>query len=490
MTIKADDLQPPLLRAMLKYKQEKVYPLHTPGHKGGRGLAGVFSKLWGELDLLAEVSLMSELDDLNYPTGCLLASMRMAAETYGADETLYAVNGTTIALQAMILGTLSAREKILIPRNAHRSVLSAVILGKLEPVYLEVEWSNDFSISMQVSLKTIERAFAEHKNIKAVLLTSPSYYGVLADVQSIADYVHKKNAFLLVDEAHGAHLGFCPQLPASALSLGADAVCQSTHKSLAAFSQCSVLHLKYRENFPVEKIRLMMRLLTTTSPNYFLLTSLEMAIWQMKISGEFLMTEAHNLAKYLRTEIEKIPHLKLLDKKDVQTFGGVDLDITKVTINVAGANYNGQEAGEFLRARKFAVELVDAQNILLLLTFADKKESLTELITCLQELAASKMALAKPKNIKMLKMPPIKNKMLMQSAVFADNLSVELSQAVGLVAAETVAFYPPGIPAILPGEIITEELVIYCQAMRKLGIAVHCSDRTLQTIKIVRGTIE
>lgn len=489
MSNSAQELQPPLLRALLKYKQENIYPFHTPGHKGGRGTPDFLKNIWGEFDLGAEVSLMDELDDIHYPTDCLRDSMRMAAETYGADETLYAVNGTTMALQAMILGTLSAGEKILIPRNAHRSVLSAVVLGKLEVVYLDIEWNDDFAISMQVTLRTIEQAFNKHKNIKAVLLTSPNYYGVLADVRAIADYVHNQHAFLLVDEAHGAHLGFCKNLPASALSLGADAVCQSTHKSLSAWSQCSVLHLRYQKNFPVEKIRLLMSLLTTTSPNYFLLVSLEMAIWQMKISGTSLIEKAYQNAKYLRSEIKKIPRLKLLSTEDVTAFGGLDLDITKITINVSGANYNGQEAGDFLRARKFAVELVDAQNILLLLTFADSKIALENVSCCLQELASSKIN-SPTNNIKILKLPPIKNKMLMQEALFADNICVGLAEAVGFVAAETVAFYPPGIPVILPGEIITEELVFYCQKMCALGIAVHSSDKTLQTIKIVRGSME
>lgn len=489
MISESPSLQPPLLKALLEYKAEKVYPLHTPGHKGGRGTLELFKKLCGELDLTAEVSLMSELDDIHYPTGCLKDSMSMAAETYGADETLYAVNGTTLAIQAMILGTLSAGETILIPRNAHRSVISAIVLGKLDVVYLDVEWNRDFAISMQVTLKTIEQAFRKHKNIKAVLLTSPNYYGVLADIQAIADYVHKENAFLLVDEAHGAHLGFCEELPSSAMCLGADAVCQSTHKSLSAWSQCSLLHLKYRENFPVEKIRLVMSLLTTTSPNYLLLASLESAVWQMKISGASLMKEAYLLAKYFRTEIEKIPCLRLLDQEDISNFGGADLDITKVTINVAGANYTGPEAGEFLRARKFAVELVDTQNILLLLTFADGKAELQSLLNCLQELASNKIEALTTK-LKILNLPPTKNKMLMQEAFFADSIYIELSKSIGLVAAETVAFYPPGIPAIMPGEIITRDFVEYCQVMRDMGITVHSSDTTLHTIKIVRGIME
>ena len=207
-----DKISMPLIEAMLQYKSEDVYPLHTPGHKGGRGMQRLLRQELGA-SVQMDVSLMSELDDIHEPETYIKEAQELAAQTYGSDVCFWAVNGTSQAIHAMLLTALNPGEKLLLPRNAHRSVAGGLVLGGIEAVYLQPEYQPEFGIQMQVTVQQIEAALAQDSKIKAVLLTSPNYYGVAADVQAIADCCHAHNAVLLVDEAHGPHLGFSELLP-------------------------------------------------------------------------------------------------------------------------------------------------------------------------------------------------------------------------------------------------------------------------------------
>ena len=242
MSLDKQGVAMPLVEAMLKYKNEDVYPMHTPGHKGGRGMEALLHQEMGA-SVRMDVSLMSELDDIHEPESYIKEAQELAARTYGSDACFWCVNGTSQAIHAMLMTALNPGEKLLLPRNAHRSVAGGLILGGIEAVYLQPEYSEEFGLMLQVAPAAIEAALAADSSIKAVLLTSPNYYGVAADVQAIADICHTHGAVLLVDEAHGPHLGFSEALPPSALQGGADACAQSTHKILGAMTQCSMLQV-------------------------------------------------------------------------------------------------------------------------------------------------------------------------------------------------------------------------------------------------------
>ena len=473
----------PLVEAMLKYKNEDVYPMHTPGHKGGRGMEALLRQEMGE-SVAMDVSLMSELDDIHEPESYIKRGQGLAAHTYGSDACFWCVNGTSQAIHAMLMTSLNPGEKLLLPRNAHRSVAGGLILGGIEAVYLQPEYSKEFGLMLQVTSAAIEAALAADSSIKAVLLTSPNYYGIAADVQAISEICHAYGAVLLVDEAHGPHLGFSEALPPSALQGGADACAQSTHKILGAMTQCSMLQVQ-GARLDLQRAADVMSILTTTSPNYLLMASLDAARAQVQAHGAEMAEAAVGAAGKLRAVCRAHAGLKVLEEADC---GGLRLDSTKVTVNFASWGYTGVEVGEALRRARVAVELVDAQNVLFLVTYADVTSdydaALARIDAVLGELERHKREPLVAQTIGAV--PVTSSAMKLRDVFYAPKRAVSLEAAVGCVCGEQVSFYPPGIPVLLPGEVITREIVEYCKAMKALGLPVSGpADSSLDSIRVV-----
>lgn len=478
-----DKISMPLIEAMLQYKSEDVYPLHTPGHKGGRGMQRLLRQELGA-SVQMDVSLMSELDDIHEPETYIKEAQELAAQTYGSDACFWAVNGTSQAIHAMLLTALNPGEKLLLPRNAHRSVAGGLVLGGIEAVYLQPEYQPEFGIQIQVTVQQIEAALAQDGKIKAVLLTSPNYYGVAADVREIADCCHAHNAVLLVDEAHGPHLGFSELLPPSALQCGADACAQSTHKILGAMTQCSMLHVQ-GARLDLQRAADVMSLLTTTSPNYLLMASLDAARAQVQVYGKEMAAAAVQATAKLRSLCAAYSGLRVMETADC---GGLQLDTTKVTVNFAAWGYTGVEVGELFREARVAVELVDAYNVLFLVTYADVTtdydEALARIAAVLDKMQAQKRA---PLQLAAAaKVPQTQAVLPLRDVFYRAKKAVPLAQATGKICGEQVSFYPPGIPVLLPGELVTEEIIAYCRAQKELGLPVSGpADSSLQTIRII-----
>ena len=473
----------PLAEAMLRYKAEDVYPLHTPGHKGGRGMERLLRQELGA-SVQMDVSLMSELDDIHEPTGCIKEAQELAAKAYGSDACFFAVNGTSQAIHAMLLAALNPGEKLLVPRNAHRSVAGGLVLGGIEASYMQPKFDADFGLMTQVTPEAVREALDADKEIRAVLLTSPNYYGIAADVRAIAALCHERGVVLLVDEAHGPHLGFSELLPPSALACGADACAQSTHKILGALTQCSLLHVQ-GERLDLQRAADVMSVLTTTSPNYLLMASLDAARAQVQAYGRQMAEAAVTAAAKLRKVCGAHKGLRVLEEGDCH---GLRLDTTKVTVNFAAWGYTGVEVGEALRRARIAVELVDACNVLFLVTYADNTtdydEMLVRLDAVLCELERQKR---KPKTLLAAVDVPVTQSVLpLREVFYRQKRSVPFAQAVGKVCGEQVSFYPPGIPVLLPGELVTQEIVAYCQAQKALGLPVSGpADSSLTTLRII-----
>ena len=471
---------PPIVAAMKKYSADGVLPFHTPGHKQGRGAHELLRELLTAEGLKQEVSLMEELDDLHEPHSCIKAAQILAAELWHADECLFMMNGTTSAVQAMIFGTLKAGDLIMIPRNAHRSVISGLILSGALPIFLPVEFDEEFNLPLNVSVTTIEQAIKKFPQARAVLLVSPNYYGVAADLEKISKLVHAAGMILLIDEAHGAHLQFCAELPPSAMDAGADLSAQSTHKILGSLTQSSMLMIK-KNLVDVERVKRAASLLQTTSPNQLLLASLDIARFQMELDGREKISRAVALSEKLRAGIKKIHGLKTFDA--VKNFS---LDATKVTVNVQNLGLTGAEAEEILRHDlKVQCELSDAANLLFLITFADSEEIISKLIDALAKIkrlrdykikSFSRVGLSK--EISLATLSP-------RETFYSSVEVVSLEKSIGRICAEEITFYPPGIPLLMPGEKITAQVVEIIRR-EKFSRVIGAADKTLETIKVVR----
>jgi arginine decarboxylase len=475
----------PLLAAMKKYRLDHVYPLHTPGHKGGRGADPDLRSLMGTKALEADVSLMEELDDIHHPEGCILDAERMAAALYGSDRCFLGVNGTTGLIHGMLLGSLLPGDKILVPRNSHRSVLGGLILAGLRPVYLMPDWDPEWRLLLQVTPEQVATALDADPDIRAVFLTTPNYFGLAADTEAIARVAHQHGALLLVDEAHGPHLGFSDRLPESAMECGADAAAQSTHKITGAMTQCSLLQVSYRRIRP-ESMEKAMSLVTTTSPNYLLMGSLDAARAQLAERGHEMAEESLHAAQILRNELKKIPQLPVLSDQLIGKGGVKAVDGGKVTILTGPLGLTGPEAADALRAEGIAVELVDEDHVLFLVTYADDREAFVRVAERIRQVLERNR---RPERVLVPSEPyrtlP-RQRMAPREAFFAPHHPVPFEEAEGRVCGESISFYPPGIPLIMPGEEIDGALLHFCRRMQERGLKVSGPrDVSLQQIEVI-----
>lgn len=470
-------LTAPLATAMQNYSDADVLPFHTPGHKQGSGAHLLLKNLITPEGLRQEVSLMEELDDLHSPHSCIRDAEQLAAELWGADDCLFIINGTSCAIHAMILAALRPNDLVFVPRNSHRSVIAGLILSGAIPIFLPVDFSNDLQIPLNLTADTLARAIKKFPQARALILTSPNYYGVAADLPKIAELLRAAGMLLLVDEAHGAHLKFCDQLPTSALDAGANLVAQSTHKILGSLTQTSMLMIK---NFDAQKVRRAASLLQSTSPNYLLLASLDIARFQIA-QNPTKIAEALQLAQNLRAELNSINGLKSFDA--VPNF---QLDLTKITVNVENLGLTGFQAENILRHKfKIQCELSDAANLLFLVTYADSCATTSKLLDALKNFSNSKKIfsitkrlIAAPAEISKLEISP-------REIFFAQTQSVPLAKAVGKICAEEVTFYPPGIPILVPGELVTPQILDFINNELQLGgRIVGAADKNLATLKI------
>ena len=471
-------LKAPTAEAMQKYSTDGALAFHTPGHKQGLGAHKLLKNLITDEGLRQEVSLMEELDDLHSPRTCIKDAENLAAELWGADDCLFIINGTTCAIQTIILATLKAGDLVFVPRNSHRSVMAGLILSGAIPIFLPVEFSADLQIPLNISVETLKLAIKKFPQARALILTSPNYYGVAADTKKIAEILHSAGMLLLVDEAHGAHLKFCEELPSSAIDAGANLVAQSTHKILGSMTQTSMLMVK---NFDVQKVRRAASLLQSTSPNYLLLASLDIARLQMQESPEKI-SQAVQLSKYLRAEINSINGLKTFDA--VPNF---ELDLTKITVNVESLGLTGIDAEKILRHEfKIQCELSDAANLLFLITYADTCATAEKLIDALKKFSNCKKIFSISKRFIPVLNEIKKSEISPREVFFAENKTVALKKSVGKICAEEVTFYPPGIPILSPGEIITPQVIDFINEQKEIGgRIIGAADLKLETLQII-----
>ncbi|MEW6095581.1 MAG: aminotransferase class I/II-fold pyridoxal phosphate-dependent enzyme [bacterium] len=476
----------PYFDAMIKYVRNETVPFHTPGHKQGKGAADKFRKFVGEEVLKLDL----DVDDIENYEEVLRDAEALAAQAYGADNSFFLVNGTTSGIHVMILSVCSYGDKIIVPRNAHKSIISGIILAGAVPVFIPCEMDEELHIPYNIEPEDVEEAIKKHPDSKAVIIVNPTYYGLTTDIERIAQITHSYDKLFLVDEAWGAHFKFHPLLPTSAMESGADMWVNSTHKLLSGMTQSSMLHIK-TNRINSARVKSILSLIQTTSPSCILRASLDCARMQMATEGKDLLTKTIKLATKARDQINKIPDLYCFGKELIGKPGVYDIDPTRLTITVKEKGYTGYEIERILQEEyKIKIEMSDLFNIVVIISIGDTEQDIDYLLSCLKELTSKKTEKISKKygwlinlfhNLPQQVLTP-------HDAVFVKQKAVELTHCVGEISAELIVPFPPGIPLLLPGERISKEIIDYINLEAKAGMRFNGpEDHTLKTIKVVKS---
>lgn len=482
-----DQYKTPLFDALMEYVDRETIPFHVPGHKKGVGIDEEFKKFIGENPFKIDVTVFKLVDSLHHPTGPIKKAQELAADAYGSKASFFCIHGTSGAIQAMIMSVVKSGDKIIIPRNVHKSVTSGIILSGATPVYMQPELDKRVGIAHGVTPETVEKTLKENPDAKAVLIINPTYYGVATDIKKIADIVHSYDIPLIVDEAHGPHLGFNDKLPMSSIEAGADICCQSTHKIIGALTQCSLLHVG-SERIDVNRVQQILSLLQTTSPSYILMASLDCARRQIALNGKELLDKAINLANYAREEINKIPGFYCFGKEIIGNPGVFAIDPTKITITCRDLGITGFQL-DMILSNKYHIqlELSDLYNGLAVGSFGDTKENIDALINALKEIS-QEYKNNENKKSDFIDIPAIPEQVQIPREAFnSEKVVLPLKDSKGRISGEFLLAYPPGIPVLCPGEIITEEIINYIQKLKDTGLYVQgTEDSEVNFIKVVK----
>lgn len=476
----------PILDTLKKLAQKPHTAFYAPGHKQGRGTDQNLLKLLGKELLKADLPELPELDNLFAPQGVIKEAQELASVAFKADRTWFLINGSTCGIEAAILATCKEGDKIILPRNIHTSAIAGLILSGAIPIWIDPEYDREFDLLYSITPEAVKTAIDLHQDVKAVMLVYPTYHGVCGDLEAISEITRKYNIPLLVDEAHGAHFNFHPELPPAALSVGADLSVQSTHKVLGAMTQASMLHLK-GNRIDADRISKALQLLQTTSPSYILLASLDAARQQMALFGKELLTKTIQLADRARNEINQILRLSVLNPPDRPLPGFTYLDRTRLTVNVSKLGITGFEADEILHQKlQVTAELPMEQHLTFIISLGNIESDIDRLVKCFKQIATSPAPpapLAPPA-------PPAPSSQLLLSprqAYFAEKETIPIEKVVDRISGELVCPYPPGIPVLMPGERITSEAIEYLQKAIESGANITgASDSSLKTLKILR----
>lgn len=459
----------PLFDALVSLAESRKVSFHTPGHKSGKGISTRFRKFVGPRIFTIDMTTLDEVDCLQRPVGVIKEAQELAAEAYGADHSFFLVNGTTVGNHVMVLSTATPGDEILVARNAHKSILTGIILGGAIPRFFQPVFDQELGILLNVTTQEAVEAMECHPSAKLLSLTSPNYYGVTADLTAIVPEAKRRGFFVLVDEAHGPHLHFHPNLPTAALDAGVDVCVQSTHKILGGMTQSSMLHLKGSDIDHSGVIRLL-HLLQSTSPSYILMASLDLARMQMATEGEKLLSKAIDLANDARDRINRIPGLSCFGEADLPA-GGFSLDVTKLTVSVKGLGISGFEASAILNADfGIQVEMADLFNILVIVSIGDRRDDLDRLVEALASLAKRGIRPADRRAIP-CPFPPMGQQLHLppRDAFFAPSDHVPLAKAEGRISSDIVTIYPPGVPVLVPGEEVGSATIDYLLSLAACG---------------------
>lgn len=443
----------PLYSALLNYSKAGTVHFDVPGHKKRLGLGGPFDEKFMRFD----ANSTKCLDVLSNPSGIILEAEALLADAWGADCAFMMVNGSTSGVQAMIMSACGPRDKILLPRNVHKSVIGGLILSGCTPVFIEPEINYEYGIANGLTYAAVLKAVKENPDAKALFVINPTYFGAVADLRSIIKLCHRKRIAVLADEAHGAHFPFHPDLPDSAIGLGADMATASMHKTAGSLTQSSLLLLNER-NFSRHDVRAAINISQTTSGSYLLMASLDLARKRLVQQGKQIYDGILEAVEAAKARISNIPGLAVLSCDDLNGAGMYDYDETKLCIRVNGLGLTGFEAFDILMSEYgVQMELAETYVVLGIVGIGDDAGTVSRLVEALEDMSRRFYGQREPLTVTLASFfEKSKAVITPRDAWYAPKRVVPLSESLGEVSGESVMIYPPGIPLVIPGERITE----------------------------------
>lgn len=481
-----DHNKTPLFSALRRHAEQNPTQFHIPGHKKGLGSDAEFRAFIGDNALSIDLINIAPLDDLHQPTGVIEEAQKLAADAFGADYTYFSVQGTSGAIITMIMSVCLPGDKIIVPRNVHKSIMAAIIFAGARPIFISPVRDENLGIDHGITTRAVKRALDKHPDAKAVLVINPTYYGVCADLKEIVDLVHTFDIPVLVDEAHGVLIHFNEKLPMSAMQAGADMAATSVHKLGGSMTQSSVLNVRGGRVNP-HRIQTIISMLTTTSTSYILLSSLDTSRRNLALNGHKLAEQAIELAQYARKTINEIPGLYCFGREILGGEATFDLDPTKVAIHVRHLGITGYETENWLRDHfNLEIEMSDMYNILCLVTPGDTSDSIEKLLEALRALSDSFNEGAEAREL-VVKIPDIPQLSLSpRDAFYGQTEVVPFKESAGRIIAEFIYVYPPGIPILLPGEVISQKNIDYIVEHVEVGLPVKGpEDRNVEFVKVI-----
>ena len=459
----------PLYSALEKFRRLRVVPFDVPGHKRGRGNRGLVDFL-GQQCVEIDVNSMKPLDNLCHPVSVIKEAEDLAADAFGAAHAFFMVGGTTGAVQSMVFTACKRGDKIIMPRNVHKSAINALVLCGAIPVYIDPKVDTKLGIPLGMEIDDVKKAIAENPDARAILINNPSYYGICSDLRTIVKLAHDAGMLALVDEAHGTHLYFGEDLPLNGMAAGADMSAVSMHKSGGSLTQSSLLLIG--EGVNEGYVSNIINLTQTTSASYLLLGSLDISRRNLALHGRDSFAKVCEMASYARSEINEIEGYYAFGSELINGRSVFDFDETKLVINTRGIGLTGIEVYDLLR-EEYDIQMAfgDLSNVLAYISIGDRLQDIERLAGALDDIAR---LYSKPEGsfFSAEYVTPIV-KATPQEAFYAEKVKLPIDETVGRICAESVMCYPPGIPILAPGEMITREILDYIRAAKEKGCSMQ-----------------
>ncbi len=459
----------PVYEALERLRKQRIVPFDVPGHKRGRGNPEL-RDLLGERCVSLDVNSMKPLDNLCHPMSVIKEAEELAAKAFGADHAFFMVGGTTSSVQSMVMAACRAGEKIILPRNVHKSVINALVLNGAIPVYVDPKVDEKLGISLGMELDDLEQAILDHPDAVCVLVNNPTYYGICSDLRGIVTLAHAHDMLVLVDEAHGTHLYFGKELPVNAMKAGADMASVSMHKSGGSLTQSSLLLVNKTVNW--EYVSQIINLTQTTSASYLLLSSLDISRRNLALRGEESFAKVRAMAEYAREEINGIGGYYAYSRELVNGTSVYDFDVTKLSIYTRDIGLAGIEVYDLLRDEyDIQIEFGDITNILAYISIGDRIQDIERLVGALADI--KRLYSKDPAHMLATEYISPKVSLSPQKAFYAEKEALPIRKTAGKICGEFVMCYPPGIPILAPGEMITEQIIEYIIYAKEKGCSMQ-----------------